>query len=150
MSSLWEGIRWLYLGISLLISKFYILPKNTYCLCIRKSHAIFKHGPQSLTFYLYKGKPVKSILMDKKGLVKWIKGYEWGTNGIRVNGTTCAKCGSPTAYSMLWLFSWAGVCGWGRGCLLEMRPHRWEYAGCYEFFWRVGHQRPMSPKTLDW
>eukprot|EP00069_Balaena_mysticetus_P014724 bmy_08828T0 len=32
--------------------------------------AIFKHGPQSVAFHLYKGKPVKWILMDEMVLVR--------------------------------------------------------------------------------
>lgn len=47
-----------------------------------KLYSIFKHGPQLVTFHLYKGKPVKWILVDEKRLAKSLKGCEWGSHGI--------------------------------------------------------------------
>lgn len=45
-------------------------------------YSIFKHGPQSVTLHLYKGRPVKWILVDEKRLAKSIRRYEWGSHGI--------------------------------------------------------------------
>ena len=65
----------------MLIHKFYVF-KNIAYISVKKKkegwwklRAVFKHGPQSLAFLLYKGKLVKWISVDEKVLVGRVKGW---------------------------------------------------------------------------
>lgn len=65
----------------MLIRKFYVFKNIAYISVKKKKEgwwklcAVFKHGPQSLAFLLYKGKHVKWISVDEKVLVGRVKGW---------------------------------------------------------------------------